>query len=208
MLKTVPLAAVALLGLLSTGCAVSLHPVHSKDVLVGDPSLEGDWVSIHPNNAKPTGHVYEITKATAPGHYDVNVVHEDKDEYVLWEVRLIKLGKHLYADVIAAEYQTKPESLSFFVLPMHSTFRVRLAGDRLTLLHMPMGVIKAFAEKDGIKTLHRDANPDHFILLSETKRLQEFLIKHEDKLAIDNQPLLVLQRRKPDEKPRGKKKAE
>ncbi len=164
MLKTVPLAAVALLGLLSTGCAVSLHPVHSKDVLVGDPSLEGDWV--------------------------------------------IKLGKHLSADVIAAEYQTKPESLSFFVLPMHSTFRVRLAGDRLTLLHMPMGVIKAFAEKDGIKTLHRDANPDHFILLSETKRLQEFLIKHEDKLAIDNQPLLVLQRRKPDEKPRGKKKAE
>jgi len=107
--------------LLSPGClVVSVHPTHDRDALVWDPALVGSWLNAD-DNASLTIERGEWQSYRL--HYVHPIESGDLTGY------LTTIGKLRYLDVMPA----RGEDRGSFLVPIHATIRVTLAGDRLEL---------------------------------------------------------------------------
>ena len=126
----------AMLACLS-GCAVSVHPLHTNDVLVSEPSLAGTWEAVADGDGRRKNTSLTFRKCenengeAMPGSYDLEMVRGK--EVSLWKAHLVKLGDDLYLDMCPSKVVVKPQTHREFMLPLHMICRLTVAQDKLTI---------------------------------------------------------------------------
>lgn len=176
-----------------SGCALSIHPLHSKETVQKGRELNGDWIV--PQKSKNFTEVYEID-ARSDNSYDITYIKTVRGEEVdlsFWRAHLVKLGEAYYLDAQPVDFElVEAPSQQFYVMGLHALFRVEFKkGEEIKLLPLNIGAINETIVKT--KTNHIMSEAGSPVLLLETKELQQFLIKHgETFLAKQNQPALLL----------------
>lgn len=103
------------------GClVVTLHPTHTRESLIWEPGLIGSWQNAE-DNASLT-----IERGDWQS-YRIRYVHPIETGELTGF--LTAIGEQRYLDVMPA----KGEDRGSFVVPVHTTLRVQLDGDRLDL---------------------------------------------------------------------------
>lgn len=179
-----------------SGCALSIHPLHSKDTVVKSGPLRGDWIV--PQNGKNEAEVYRFDWGGRADHsYDVTyikTVKGEKVEVAYWEAFLVKLGDAYYLDARPSGIElTETPSQQLYVMGLHVLFRVEFKeGEEIKLLPLNIGAINETIVKT--KANHIMNENDSPVLLLETKELQQFLTKHGDSFVQKDQkqPALLL----------------
>lgn len=107
--------------LTSSGCLVlTVNPTHDRDALVWEPALVGEWQS-------PDDKASLTIERGEWQSYKIHYVHTIESGHVTGY--LTTIGESQYLDVMPA----RGEDRGAFLLPVHATLRVKLAGDRLEL---------------------------------------------------------------------------
>jgi len=168
------LTAMACLG----GCVMSVNPLYTDDVLVGEPSLEGTWERVAEKNGKTRRTTLVFTKPTdapnTPGAYDVQSVEGENSS--TWKVHLVKLDDDLYLDVVPTKLTVKPTSQTLFLLPLHMICRVKVSDDALTLQSQPdPGKLLAALKEEHMEHRRDEAR---IVIMAPTEELQQFVIRH------------------------------
>jgi hypothetical protein len=182
-----------------SGCALSVHPLHSKDTVVKSGPLRGDWIV--PQKGKNVSEVYEFDWGGREGHaYDVTYIKTSRGEEIdvaFWEAHLVKLGDAYYLDARPTQFElTDAPSQQLYVMGLHALFRVEFKeGEEIKLLPLNIGVINETIVKT--KTNHIMNENGSPVLLLETKQLQEFLIKHGDSFIQKGKGASLVLKRKP-----------
>jgi hypothetical protein len=181
-----PRAWFALLGLAAavlTGCSTpSINPIYSDDQseVVTDDRVIGAWMEAVDEGKEPKKTRYEVQKRSdeKTNWYPVKVTGESADKSGSYELRLVKLGAHTYADLFPdrSERDRLGERLALSALPMHVIFPTTISDDSITLRPLDGAKVKALVEQTPKVTPHciRD---DLVILTGDFRQVQEFFRK-------------------------------
>lgn len=189
-----------------SGCALSVHPLHSKDTVVKSGPLRGDWIV--PHKSKNFSEVYEFDWGGRADHsYDVTYIKTVKGEEIdvaFWEAHLVKLGDVYYLDARPRDFELlEAPSQQFYVMGLHALFRVEFKeGEEIKLLPLDIRAINETIVKT--KTNHIMSDAGSPVLLLETKELQQFLIKHGDSFVVKEQKQSALLLKPKPKKPKTK----
>lgn len=115
------LALVIAVLLTSPGCLVlTVNPTHDRDALVWEPGLVGQWQNPDDNAS------LAIEKGEWQS-YKIHYTHTIESGHVTGY--LTTIGASQYLDVMPA----RGEDRGAFLVPVHATLRIKLAGDKLEL---------------------------------------------------------------------------
>lgn len=177
-----------------SGCALSIHPLHSKETLQKGRELDGDWIV--PQQGKNVTEVYEID-ARSDHSYDITYIKSDRGKEVdvaFWRAHLVKLGEAFYLDAQPVDFElVEAPSQQLYVMGLHALFRIEFKkGEEIRLLPLSIGAIHETIVKT--KTNHIMNEAGSPVLLLKTKDLQQFLIRHGETFLVrdQKQPVLLL----------------
>jgi hypothetical protein len=161
------MAATALL----QACATpSVHPLYTTETLVFEPALVGTWKA---DDATPT---YTVTKA-ADNLYQLVVRTNDKENRS-WELemRLVKLGDHLFADFelprgVREELDERHGPLA---ISTHLIALIRMQGAEVGVSHLEPEWIRKMEREAGATPDHTSRMDNQYLITASTAALQEF----------------------------------
>lgn len=175
-----PLLAVAAI---LTACVPSLQPLYSPETIVFREELIGIW------KEKPQDEESWTFTKGENNTYQLNI--RDKDESSLHEVRLVKLGEHLFLDLFpngsALENSKLGEFYRASLVPAHLIIKVKL-GAKLELQLMQPEKLDDLL-KAAPKTLaHTYIEKDRLVITASTPELQAFIKKQADSKELWGDP--------------------
>jgi len=159
------------------GCVPSLYPLYTKQDLIFDPTLVGEWTD------KDGKEIWTFTKSEEKDYKLVYI-----DEYGkkgVFNVHLLKVNDRRFLDFYPAEPELKQSDFyKLHLLQLHTFAQVQQIEPMLRIKMMNPDWIKRFLQKnpDAIKHEKVDFNiamSDNILLTAQPKELQAFLIKHE-----------------------------
>lgn len=169
------------------GCATpSVHPLYTDDTIVYEPALVGTW------GQKDDAQTYSITRVGKVYHLLVKDHDPKKPQQWEFEVRLVKLGDHRYADVAAAEEErdAHEEHWGPLFVPTHMVARFAVSGDALTVWTLRHEWLKERLDAREVSLAHTRLGPGVILITATTAELQAFLRAHADNpLAFDKTEL-------------------
>ena len=148
--RAVRLTLLAVVVLASPGCLVlTVNPTHDRDALAWEPGLVGEWQN-------PDDKASLTIERGEWQSYRIHYTHTIETGHVTGY--LTTIGESQYLDVMPA----RGEDRGAFLLPVHATLRVKLAGDKLELTALSYdwffdrlrqktvipGLVAAFDEKE------------------------------------------------------------
>ena len=163
---------VAALTLLA-GCIPSVYPLYTKETMVFEPKIIGEWYEEGTDN---------VWKFSQVDEFVYELLYTEHGEGSSFEVYAVKLDKFLFMDLFPAELNFKNELYKGSFLPMHHFARVDFSGDTL-FLHMPdMDYFKKQIAEGKASVAHEVVN-DGLMLTAKPEELQKFVLKYaaEDK---------------------------
>jgi hypothetical protein len=181
------------------GCVpiVSLHPLFTKDEIVFEEKLLGNWVG-DANNTGTEWQFARFDESSAEGLpkevkgefkrlYRLTMSDREDHRGVL-AACLVKLGNRLFLDIFPDQYPSGESDIekvkllynAFFFLPSHTFVRVDSIGDDALKLHLTDD--DSFdklidAEPKAVECTSTEERP---ILTASTKELQAFVTKYAD----------------------------
>ncbi|MFC1573810.1 hypothetical protein ACFL30_01350 [Candidatus Latescibacterota bacterium] len=170
---------ISLLLLLTGGCLVtSIHPLYFEEDVVFKPELLGTW-SMKDDNSN------WMFKEDKDNTYKL-IIFDEKTSGK-FEAHLLRLGEYMFLDIFPEEPEESMNVMYYLhLVPVHSFFKVTLAGDSLALGNVDLELFEDWVEqkKADIKYEHFD---DRYLLTAPTKELQEFYMKRakEDSFTIN-----------------------
>jgi len=167
--KSVPLGLLIVLA----GCVPSLHPLYTKQDLIFDPALVGEW------SGKNSNDTWTFTKS---GEKEYKLVYTDGEgktgEFV---VHLVKLEGRLFLDLYPQEPELKENDFyKMHLLPVHTFMKVQQIEPTLQMAILNPDWIKTFLQEHPDAVRHEKLDQDYIVLTASTKELQSFLIKYGD----------------------------
>ncbi len=194
MLSMRLLCCLAVLACLS-GCAVSVHPLYTNDVLVSEPALAGTWEAVAGADGKPRNISLTFRKCenengkAVPGSYDLEMVRGTKVS--LWKAYLVKLDDDLYLDMCPSKVVVKPQTYPEFMLRLHMICRLTVAQDKLTIHYRhDMGRLFRAIKKEQIAHIRRG---EQVVFTATTSEVQQFHSKYGKEIFLDGE---VFQRKR------------
>lgn len=186
-MKPVAMLLVALFAMLGGGCATpSVHPLYSDDAIVYEPALVGTWGQEHNDQT------YSITRVGKVYHLLVRDRDAQKQKQWEFEVRLVRLGDHRFADVAAVEEErdAHEEHWGPLFVPTHMFARFAVSGDTLTVWTLRHEWLKERLERREVTLAHTRLSPGVILITATTAELQEFMRTHSgNPLAFDKTEL-------------------
>lgn len=176
-----PRAGAALLAAAATlllgGCwTLSLHPLYSDDVVL-EPGLEGRWG----DPEEPGGETWEFLRDSERSYRlivrEENVTTVDPARDGLFNVRLVRLGGGLYADIFPEAVETVPDFYEAHVIRGHCFARLRLEGDALHASFLDEDWLRE-GLKSGRFALGHERCRGRIVLTASTEELQAFVAEH------------------------------
>ncbi len=182
MMRRFNVMAALLIGSLAVvlgGCSTpSINAVYSDDEheVTTDDRIVGFWAE----DGKDSQVRYEVKGRTdeKANWYPVTVHGAGNDTPSGFELRLAKLGAHLYADLYPdqSERSRMNDRLALAALPMHVVYPVAIKDDRVTMRPLDMDKVKALIRATPQMTPHA-VRGDTIILTGDTRQVQEFFRK-------------------------------
>lgn len=161
------------------GCYVpSLHPLYTKQDLMFNPDLVGQWT-----DAKDGKSQWVFSKKEEK-NYTLRIVQEDKKTFVLI-AHLLKVGDTHYLDLFPdTEDDTNDNFILKSMLPVHTFIRVRQLAPTLEMDVMNAQWITTFLKDNPEAIKHEvmrigEKEEPLVVLTAQPKEIQAFLGKHE-----------------------------
>jgi hypothetical protein len=173
-----------LLALPGAGCGVvSLHPLHSKDVLAHDDNLAGTWAlePEDPLTKDPVRATADITPRGKGGYrVDYQFHKGGLHERGLYLAHLVKLGPAHYLDLFPTSGKERTRD-GRNLLRTHRFVEVKVEKDTLVIRHIEHDFFLVALEKagGGLSVKHMDGR---VVVTSGTPALQDFFRKHGDEV--------------------------
>jgi hypothetical protein len=176
------LGALLACALMLTGCSTpSINPIYSESEseVVSDDRIVGIWAEEEDGQTKAKSR-YEVLKRPTPESkwYPVRVTGGDAAKNGSYEVRLVQLGAHTYADFQPdkSERDRMGERLGLTALPVHVIYPVIIADDRITLRPLDGAKVRALVQETPKLSPHA-IREDLIILTGDSRQVQEFFRK-------------------------------
>lgn len=163
------------------GCYVpSIHPLYTKQDVIFNPALVGQWVEAEKGKSQWV-FVQKEDKA-----YGLRITQEDKKVYV-FTAYLLKVGEYHYLDLFPdTEDDTNDSFLLKSMLPVHTFIRIKQLTPTLDVEVMNSdGLAKMLKESpelikhEKMPVGEKDKEEYLTVLTAQPKELQAFLVKHE-----------------------------
>lgn len=168
-----------------SSCIFTFHPLHSDDVLVDIPGLEGSFIDHHNFfGASTLDSSIWTFENEGKGEYTLEITEEGGAGSM--EVHAVKLGGEYFLDFLVSEAATEdiPDFVLWHLVPMHTFAKVRVIDNRLELMYINAKWAQENLEKHRIRIEHetrKNNNETEFILLTaSTEDLQKFAAKYAD----------------------------
>ncbi len=180
MKKAKCVLAFLVLGILA-GCYVpSIHPLYTKQDLIFNPELVGQWVEAEKGKSQWV-FVQKEDKA-----YGLRITQEDKKVFV-FTAYLLKVGDYHYLDLFPdTEDETNDSFLLKNMLPIHTFVRIKQLTPTLDVEVMnPDWLAKVLKESptmlkhEKMAVGEKDKEEYITVLTAQPKELQAFLLKYE-----------------------------
>jgi len=171
--RSLPL--VSLLCLVLTGCsAYTAHPLYTDQDAVLDPALVGTWV---PKDESDKG---ELRVQRLGDHqYTLAVSTPEENSVQTYVVTLVRLGNHLFADMIFDSETVAGKKIEPPVgaVPMHVIARVEVTADQLSYATLDSDAVEKQnpAEATPLKLLSAS---EGLIITDETDVLRGYITTH------------------------------
>jgi hypothetical protein len=178
--------------MLLAGCEpiMSLHPFYTEQQGVFEPGLLGTWVLTDDGGKEQ--HV-RFERADE-GSYRVLLDFADDPGNGRFRAtldgRLVRLGDERYLDLVQNK-KALDENPTFYVLPFHTIYRLRLSGDGLEMAYFDDDKIAAQIESGKLRIAHEQVNGD-ILLTAGPEELQKLAREHPETL----EPLKPLRRQR------------
>lgn len=183
MMRFLRVAVAAVLAAGVCGCSVpSLNPLYSKDAGGDDEGLAGAWVA-------KDGDLTAKVARSAPGEFTVavSIMGDDADEAPQGTVvtaRLVRLGDHLFADVVLHEKQREglTRAHNFLAVRTYQVLRIRRDGRTLTVQTPSYDRLKSLLMSGEARLAHavladHSGGPE-LVITAPTADLQAFYRTH------------------------------
>ncbi len=163
------------------GCYVpSIHPLYTKQDLIFNPELVGQWVESEKGKSQWV-FVQKEEKA-----YKLRITQEDKKVYV-FTAYLLKVGDYHYLDLFPdTEDDTNDSFLLKSMLPVHTFIRIKQLTPTLDVEVMNSDWLAKLLKESPELIKHekmavgeKDKEEYLTVLTAQPKELQAFLAKHE-----------------------------
>ena len=166
-----------------SACVPSLHPLYTAETMVFRDELIGIW------KEKPQEEEsWTFTKREDGKSYLLVIKDEKRDSS--FEARLVKLGDHLFLDLIADGDSLKDKVGDLYrasLIPGHLIMKVKL-GAKLELQMLESGKLEELL-KAAPKTLaHTHIENDYLVITAATAELQAFFKKHAESKELWGEP--------------------
>lgn len=158
-----------------TSCVPSLHPLYTKDDVVFDPKLAGQWSQADSKDS------WKFTKS---GLNRYTLVYTDKEGKAgKFKAALFKLGERRFLDLCpdneTLNQANAPAFYAFHLQPMHTLAKVDRIGTTLVMGFMHPQWIEDKLKESPDAIRHEKINK-RILLTAPTKDLQAFIRKHAD----------------------------
>jgi hypothetical protein len=171
------------------GCPVSdLHPLYNSSDNVSEPLLVGKWT---PPDAGDKGFI--AFEAASNGGYTMIVQDPDSKDADHYDVRLVRLGENLFADLRFAN-RARGEAnvdMPIGVIATHMVVKLTVAKDDLGWAAMDDDAMKLFSKTDARPdepaSGKLEYDSDTLLVLSGTETLRRYVVAH----ATDGFPEIV-----------------
>jgi len=163
------------------GCYVpSIHPLYTKQDVIFNPALVGQWVEAEKGKSQWV-FVQKEDKA-----YGLRITQEDKKVYV-FTAYLLKVGDYHYLDLFPdTEDDTNDSFLLKSMLPVHTFIRIKQLTPTLEVEVMNSDWLAKMLKESPELIKHekmpvgeKDKEEYLTVLTAQPKELQAFLVKHE-----------------------------
>lgn len=161
-----PVAVMVLL--LAAGCIPSLHPLYTKETMITEPRLIGEWVEDGTDN---------LWKFSQVDEFAMELVYTENNEPGVFEVYGVKIGEHLFMDMFPEEPNFKNGLYKGSFLPVHNFARLEFVGDSLHVNMLDAEYIKNEI-KQGKTTIAHELHNDEMLLTAPPEELQKFIIQY------------------------------
>jgi hypothetical protein len=174
--------------LLGACTPASLNPLASKEAVVVEPRIVGEWERTDAKGDRTTIGVEDAGEETYKGKLVYTRAkpkpEESKEETVRFRFQLVKLSDQLFADVSADKDAAAFHSGdAIFAMPVHAVVKVDVAADSLGISMMSAEWLDKLlkADDNAIAHAHVKENPPFLIptvITASTQDLQAFVKKH------------------------------
>jgi len=161
------------------GCYVpSIHPLYTKQDVIFNPALVGQWVE------SEKGKSQWVFVQKEEKSYGLRITQEDKKVFV-FTVHLLKVGAYYYLDLFPdTEDQTNEDFLLKSMLPAHSFIRIKQLAPTMDLEVMNTTWLTAYVKSNTACIKHEtmvfyEKGDPLIVLTANPKELQAFMIQHE-----------------------------
>jgi hypothetical protein len=151
-----------------TGClpVPSLHPFVTEEQAIAVPGAVGEWADSNGTVSISRGSRNTYTMSNP----------DSSESPRGFRLRFARIGGRLFADVTADPRSSGTDDATPWLWPMHTAFRVDLAGDSLRLAYLEADWVKEAIEQRRLKVRH-ESTPDGIVLTESTSGLQVMLRK-------------------------------
>jgi hypothetical protein len=160
------------------GCAYSVHPVATQDILVNEPDLSGTWKTGYPKKGMIVGPMLLVMQKAGkehPGLYRMELTHEKGGSPSVWDAQLLKLGGVVYLEISPANSGMSRMQAEYNV-PLHKLFRVAATKDELRVDVCNDAKLIPAAKKAQIGAFKH--GPERLVITASSKELQQFYREH------------------------------
>jgi hypothetical protein len=168
-MKTTHIFLLATLTFLLFGCIPSLNPLYTKDDLVTNEHLIGEWCE---NQSKET---WTIEKRDATSY---KLIHKQRHEKATFIAHLVKVGVYLFLDLFPEEPDTHDDLYKLHLFPVHTFSKVILNENELTLMMLDSSWLEDGVRNGTIEIAHVISSDHRLLLTASTKELQQFVLKY------------------------------
>jgi hypothetical protein len=161
-----------------SGCAYSIYPVATQDILVDTPDLSGTWKRDDSHKGMAVEQMSLVMKKAGkehPGLYRVELTQEKGVPPSVWDAQLLKLGDVLYLEISPINSQMSPMQAQFNI-PLHKLFRIVAAKDEFRVDVCNDGKLIPAAKKAQIGAFK--SGPERLVITASSRELQEFYREH------------------------------
>ncbi|MCU0782612.1 MAG: hypothetical protein MUF81_00915 [Verrucomicrobia bacterium] len=175
-MKTRNLIIPVVTALLLSGCIPSVNPFYTKEDIVFDPRLLGEWQTKEPSDEPQ---LWKFEKGDDKA-YKLTVTEKDSKRGE-FNAHLFKLKQEFFLDLIPSncEYATNQADLvAFAMYPGHLLVRVSQLEPGLKLAFFDFEWLKKHLEANPKTLAHQVEQKDRILLTASTRDLKRFVLKH------------------------------
>ena len=195
-MKTRTIILIVVLAILAGSCIPSLFPLYTKDDILFDDRIEGEWdggfdylgiwtiekLEHHPGANFMSPKWIEPDKDSDPENlvYKLSIRQKTETDTVEAEFKLhlLELGDYMYMNIHPDDYDLYHEFLSWHMIAANTFMRVEIQEDRLEVRAFDPSFLEKLIDENRIRIDHMRLGG--ILITAPTGDLQKFVMKYSD----------------------------